>query len=80
MYQNLLYVVLQDSRYSLMVLLPKNVRGLQQMLRSLQWNPLRNILNSFKPTPVYAVVPTFTIVKHINLTPALHKVFMSKLL
>ncbi|XP_054271341.1 uncharacterized protein LOC128992023 [Macrosteles quadrilineatus] len=74
-----LQLPLDDVRYSLVILLPKQARGLKQLLYSLQWCPLRSIMKQFKQTPVYAVVPTFTIVKHINLTPALHKLGVRKI-
>ncbi|XP_046667822.1 cell wall protein DAN4-like [Homalodisca vitripennis] len=68
-----LQLPLDDVRYALVILLPNTSRGLKQMLYSLQWHSLRDILKSMKLTPVYSVVPSFTIVKHINLTPALYK-------
>ncbi|KAF6206339.1 hypothetical protein GE061_017571 [Apolygus lucorum] len=68
-----LQLPLDDPRYSILILLPEERMGLSQLLYSLQWCPVRAIITHLKMTAVYAVVPAFTIVKHINLVPALAK-------
>lgn len=67
----------QDPRYYMLILLPQERNGLEKLLYSLQWCPIRGIINQLKLTAVYATVPVFTIVKHVNLVPALAKVSFS---
>ncbi|KAL1140889.1 hypothetical protein AAG570_000817 [Ranatra chinensis] len=66
-----LQIPLDDPRYAMLILLPEERMGLEEVLYSLQWCQLSNILSRLKTTPVYAVIPSFTTVKHVNLTPAL---------
>ncbi|XP_073971873.1 uncharacterized protein isoform X2 [Rhodnius prolixus] len=66
-----LQLPLDDPRYSILIVLPQERQGLVRMLYSLQWCSVKAIKHNLKITAVYAVLPTFTIVKHINLVPAL---------
>nr|XP_014276409.1 mucin-5AC-like [Halyomorpha halys] len=68
-----LQLPLDDPRYHMLILLPQERNGLEKLLYSLQWCPIRGIINQLKLTAVYATVPVFTIVKHVNLVPALAK-------
>ena len=58
----------------MLILLPEDRNGLEKLLYSLQWCPIRGILDQLKTTAVYATIPVFTVVKHVNLVPALAKV------
>ncbi|XP_024084653.1 serpin-Z1C-like isoform X2 [Cimex lectularius] len=66
-----LQLPLDDPRYSIVILLPEERLGLSGLLYELQWCPVRAIMSHMKTTAVYAVVPSFTVVKHVNLGPAL---------
>ncbi|CAH1401876.1 unnamed protein product [Nezara viridula] len=68
-----LQVPLDDSRYYMLILLPQKRYALENLLISLQWCPIRAIINQLKLTAVFATVPVFNIVKHVNLVPALAK-------
>ncbi|KAK9496997.1 hypothetical protein O3M35_012794 [Rhynocoris fuscipes] len=70
---------LDDPRYSMLILLPRERLGLMRMIYLLQWTSIRAIVNSLRITAVHAVVPTFTIVKHVNLVPALAKLGIVRL-
>ncbi|RZF44356.1 hypothetical protein LSTR_LSTR010085 [Laodelphax striatellus] len=59
--------------YTLLILIPKHRLGLKQLMYALQWCPLTGIIASLRTTPVYTVVPTFTMVTHINLVNPLMK-------
>ena len=61
----------------MLVMLPEQRHGLEDLLHELQWFPLSNIIDALKTTAVYAVVPSFTTVKHVNLGPALQQVYIT---
>ncbi|XP_022192494.2 serine-rich adhesin for platelets [Nilaparvata lugens] len=66
-------IPLDAEFYTLLILIPKHRLGLKQLMYALQWCPLTGIIAALRTTPVYTVVPTFTMVTHINLVNPLMK-------
>ena len=64
----------QDERYKLLIILPVERRGLRQLMYDLSACPLRQVLESLRPTRVKATVPTFMVEGFVILTPTLQKV------
>ncbi|XP_075236520.1 uncharacterized protein LOC142333383 [Lycorma delicatula] len=66
-----LQIPLDVDYYTMLILLPRHDVGFKQLLYSLQWCSIRGIISSLRTTPVYAVIPTFTLTHHINLVDPL---------
>ncbi|XP_050542502.1 uncharacterized protein LOC126906190 [Daktulosphaira vitifoliae] len=67
-------IPLDDSRYTLMILMPNHPEGLTELLLLLPTLSLRNIHNSLKPTAVHATIPAFKYISKVDLTSALQQV------
>ncbi|XP_065211675.1 serine-rich adhesin for platelets isoform X2 [Planococcus citri] len=71
-----LEIPLDDSQYSLMILLPTHRYGLNYLLNSLKHWPVRKIHRQLRPLSVYAVIPKFRVASHVDLKPALYALGM----
>lgn len=70
----------QDQNYSLLLLLPTPGLGINYVINSLTNWPLRKIYNYLRKTPVFAAIPKFSIISHVNLRFALYTVSISGLI
>lgn len=72
---------LDSTHYYLLLILPLREDGIDDLICDLKRNPdLKYIIRNMKYTHVKAIIPSFTLRGHVNLTPSLQRVSNEKVL